>query len=109
MSTLPLTLVLMTMPPKPFEALKHLADNPDASARAQEVGVALNSVPELQKWLRQLRQDAVLELRADGLSHAEVGKVIGTSRARAQQIAEGRTTGRRAAEEGPEEASNPGA
>lgn len=109
MSTLPLTLVLMRTPPKPFEALKYLADNPDASARAQEVGAALNAVPELQKWLRQLRQDAVLELRADGLSHAEVGKVIGTSRARAQQIAEGRTTGRRADEERSEEASKPDA
>jgi hypothetical protein len=99
----------MTTPPSPFEALKHLADNADAGARAREVGAALNAVPELQKWLRQLRQDAVLELRADGLSHAEVGKVIGTSRARAQQIAEGRTTGRRAAGETPEEGSNPGA
>lgn len=99
----------MTTPPKPFETLKHLAGNPDAGARAQEVGAALNAVPELQKWLRQLRQDAVLELRADGLSHAEVGKVIGTSRARAQQIAEGRTTGRRAADEASEEGSNPGA
>lgn len=99
----------MTTPPPPFETLKHLTDNADASERAKELGAALNAVPELQKWLRQLRQDAVLELRADGLSHAEVGKVIGTSRARAQQIAEGRTTGRRAADEAPEEASNPGA
>ncbi|MFD6180040.1 hypothetical protein [Streptomyces goshikiensis] len=99
----------MTTPPPPFETLKHLADNTDASERAKEVGVALNAVPELQKWLRQLRQEAVLELRADGLSHAEVGKLIGTSRARAQQIAEGRTTGRRAVEEGPQEGSNPGA
>lgn len=96
----------MTTPPTPFEALKHLADNEDPGERAKEVGAALNAVPELQKWLRQLRQDAVLELRDGGLSHAEVGKLIGTSRARAQQIAEGRTTGRRA---GPEEVPNPGA
>lgn len=99
----------MTTPPSPFEALKHLMDNADASERAREIGSALNAVPELQKWLRQLRQDAVLELRADGLSHAEVGKVIGTSRARAQQIAEGRTTGRRAVDEVSEQGSNPGA
>lgn len=100
----------MTTPPTPFETLKHLADSRDPAERAKEIGAALNAVPELQKWLRQLRQDAVLELRADGLSHAEVGKVIGTSRARAQQIAEGRTTGRRAVADGaPEEASNTGA
>lgn len=99
----------MTTPPNPFEALKRLTENTDAGERAKEVGAALNAVPELQKWLRQLRQDAVLELRADGLSHAEVGKLIGTSRARAQQIAEGRTTGRRVVDEAPEQDSNPGA
>lgn len=85
----------MTTPPTPFEALKHLADTDDPTERAKQAGVALNAVPELQSWLRQVRQEAVLEMRAGGLSHAEVGKQLGVSRARAQQIAEGRTTGRR--------------
>lgn len=89
----------MTTPPSPFEALKHLADTNDQVERAKQAGIALNAVPQLQGWLRQVRQDAVLEMRAEGLSHAEVGKQLGISRARAQQIAEGRTTGKRADDE----------
>lgn len=87
----------MTHPPSPFENLKHLAEQGDATQRAKDVSAALRAVPELQTWLRQIRQDAVREMRdEDGMSHADVGKEIGTSRARAQQIYEGRTTGKRA-------------
>jgi DNA-directed RNA polymerase specialized sigma24 family protein len=86
----------MTTPPSPFEALKHLAEQGDATQRAKEVGAALNAIPDLQRWLREIRQGAVQEMRSEGMSHAEVGKAIGVSRGRAQQIAEGRTTGKRA-------------
>jgi hypothetical protein len=86
----------MDTPPTPFEALKEFATATDPAARARTAGNALKAVPELQKWLRRVRQDAVLELRGSGYSHADVAKEIGTSRARAQQIAEGRTTGKRA-------------
>jgi hypothetical protein len=89
----------MTTPPSPFENLKHLAEQGDPTQRAKDVGAALQAIPELQHWLREIRQAAVQEMRADGLSHAEVGKTIGVSRARAQQIAEGRTTGKRAESE----------
>lgn len=85
----------MTTPPSPFENLKHLAEQSDAAQRAKDVGAALQAIPELQHWLREIRQSAVQEMRDDGLSHADVAKELGTSRARAQQIAEGRTTGRR--------------
>lgn len=89
----------MTTPPPPFENLKHLAEQGDAIRRAKDVGTALQAIPELQKWLRALRQEAVREMRDDdGLSHAQVAQEIGTSRARAQQIYEGRTTGKRADE-----------
>ncbi|MEV5451531.1 sigma-70 family RNA polymerase sigma factor [Streptomyces sp. NPDC052535] len=86
----------MTTPPNPFEALKHLAEQVDPVQRAKDVGAALNAIPELQRWLREVRQSAVQGMRADGMSHAEVGKELGISRARAQQIAEGRTSGKRA-------------
>lgn len=90
----------MTNPPSPFENLKHLAEQGDATQRAKDVGTALQAIPELQHWLREIRQVAVQEMRENGLSHAEVGRELGLSRARAQQIAEGRTTGKRAASEG---------
>lgn len=86
----------MTTPPSPFENLKHLAEQGDPTQRAKAVGAALQAIPELQHWLREIRQGAVREMRDEGKSHAEVGKELGLSRARAQQIAEGRTTGKRA-------------
>lgn len=86
----------MTNPPSPFENLKHLAEQGDPTQRAKDVGTALQAIPELQHWLREIRQGAVQEMRDEGMSHAEVGKELGLSRARAQQIAEGRTSGKRA-------------
>ena len=86
----------MTNPPSPFEHLKHLADQTDPTERAKGVGKVLEAIPDLQHWLREIRQGAVQEMRDDGMSHADVGKELGLSRARAQQIAEGRTTGKRA-------------
>lgn len=100
----------MTTPPSPFENLKHLAEQGDAAQRAKDVGAALQAIPELQTWLREIRQGAVQEMRDEGMSHAQVAGELGISRARAQQIAEGRTTGRRAgASETSEEGPNPGA
>ncbi|KAB1146847.1 sigma-70 family RNA polymerase sigma factor [Streptomyces luteolifulvus] len=92
----------MTTPPSPFENLKHLAEQGDPTQRAKTVGAALQAIPELQHWLREIRQGAVQEMRDEGMSHADVGKELGLSRARAQQISEGRTTGKRAATESAE-------
>ncbi|MFI1485743.1 sigma-70 family RNA polymerase sigma factor [Streptomyces sp. NPDC020747] len=86
----------MTTPPSPFENLKHLAEQGDPIQRAKDVGKVLEAIPDLQHWLREVRQGAVQEMRNEGMSHAEVGKELGLSRARAQQIVEGRTTGKRA-------------
>lgn len=66
----------------------------DPTDRAKAASALLDAIPTLQSALREIRQTAVLELRAQGLSHNEVGIAIGTSRSRAQQIAEGRTSGR---------------
>lgn len=89
----------MTNPPSPFESLKHLAEQGDTIQRAKDVGAALQAIPDLQKWLREIRREAVLEMRDGGLSHARVAAELGISRARAQQITEGRTTGKRADQE----------
>lgn len=90
----------MTNPPSPFEALKHLAEQGDATQRAKDVGAALNAVPDLQRWLREIRQQAVQEMHDSGLSYDQIGKELGMHRVRAHQIAEGRTTGKRAGEAG---------
>lgn len=43
---------------------------------------------------RKIRQDAVNELRAQGLSLTAIGELIGQHRNRVQQISEGRTGGK---------------
>ena len=92
----------MDTPPEPFEALRQLVDaSATPKQRALDLGKALKAIPDLQKWLRHAREMTVAEMRDEGMSHADVAKVLGISRARAQQIAEGRTTGKRA-DPGPE-------
>lgn len=64
----------------------------DPTTRAVAVGKLLDEVPAIQAALRQLRQDAVVEMRdAGGMSHAQVAEALGTTRSRAQQIYEGKT------------------
>lgn len=95
MSSLALTLNGMDQPPTPFGPLARTFKDPDPAKRAKHLGAALDAVPQLQAWLRGERQQAVQEMRAAGMSHGDVAKELGISRARAQQIAEGRTTGKR--------------
>lgn len=76
---------------EPYEALFALLKIPDPTDRARALGDALHHLPEVQAQLRQARQDAVLEMRAAGMSHADVADKLGITRSRAQQIAEGKT------------------
>lgn len=70
-----------------------LAAIDDPTDRAKTAGALLDAVPQLQRTLRETRQAAVLNLRAGGFSHGAVAAALGISRSRAQQIAEGRTSG----------------
>lgn len=65
----------------------------DPAERAREVGRRLGLIPRHQERLRKLRQAAVLELRAQRLSYAQIGEMLGLHRNRVQQIAEGRSAG----------------
>lgn len=71
---------------------------PDPAKRAKAIGDVLAKLGDLIPQLRADRQAAVQQLRADGWSHQQVADALGISRGRAQQIAEGRATGRRRAE-----------
>jgi uncharacterized membrane protein len=85
---------------EPFAALRALADIPDATERAKQLSAALAKFPDIQAEMKAARHQAVAEMRAAGMSHADVGAELGVSRSRAQQIAEGRTTGKRKDEDG---------
>lgn len=85
----------MDMPPHSFEALTDLAADEDPTERAKTLGAAIDEVPELQAWLRRARQQAVAEMHEQGVgSFADIGKILGFTRARAQQIATGYVGGR---------------
>lgn len=65
----------------------------DPAERAKEIGKRMAEIPTYQARLREMRQRAVLEMRALKMTYAEIGEVIGLHRNRVQQIAEGRTAG----------------
>lgn len=65
----------------------------DPVERALEIGRRLTAIPQHQERLREMRRTAVLELRAQNLSYAEIGRRLGLHRNRVQQIAEGRVGG----------------
>lgn len=82
----------MTDPFAPLRALKKITN---ATERAKALSAALKVLPDVANELKEARHQAVTDMRGDGMSHADVAAVLGISRARAQQIAEGRTTGKR--------------
>jgi len=73
-----------------IDQIEHIAD---PEARALEVGRRLGQLPDFQERLRRIRQAAVLEMRGEGLSYAEIGRRLKLHRNRVQQIAEGRPGG----------------
>lgn len=86
----------MDKPPNPFGSLARLAKADDPTARARALGQALDAMPDLQAWISNARREAVLAMREEGQSYGDIAKNLGFSRSRAQQIVEGRVTGRRA-------------
>lgn len=67
----------------------------DAGERAIAAGALLKNWPDLHRQVREVRQQAVIVLRQQGMSHADIAKLLGVTKSRAAQIAEGRLTGRR--------------
>lgn len=83
-------------PPPIFAELVELSAATDPVIRARVLGRALDSFPDFQVWLGHTRREAVLAMREEGQSYGDIAKNLGFSRSRAQQIVEGRVTGRRA-------------
>ncbi|MFE7954404.1 hypothetical protein [Streptomyces sp. NPDC057413] len=71
------------------EAIKAFEAIEDDEACAVAVSQALKDWPEHQVRLRELRQERVRSLKAQGKTWPEIGRLLGISAARAQQIAAG--------------------
>lgn len=67
----------------------------DPAERAREIGRRLALFTEWNARLSDMRQAAVTEMRANGMSLAAIGRELGLHRNRVQQIAEGRPGGGR--------------
>lgn len=77
----------------PLTGIDAIEQITDPAERAKEIGKRLEDIPTFQARLRQMRQAAILEMRAKGLSYGAIAAVVGLHRNRIQQIAEGRTSG----------------
>ncbi|WDZ87171.1 hypothetical protein [Micromonospora cathayae] len=65
----------------------------DPAERARQAGQRLAAIPAWQERLRKIRQAAVVEMKAQNLSYADIGRELGLHRNRIQQILEGRSAG----------------
>jgi len=74
----------------------------DLDMQTTAVVELLRVVQEAEPKLTELRERIVHARRARGESHAEVATAFRISRGRAQQIAEGRQTGRRSVRPAPD-------
>ena len=75
----------------PLEDLPRIRAIEDPAEQAREAGRVLNDLPKWQTELREIRQAAVLKMRAKGMSHQEIADELGISRNRAANIAAGLT------------------
>ncbi|MGW1998515.1 helix-turn-helix domain-containing protein [Embleya sp. NPDC001921] len=70
-------------------AVDDLEKIPDAGERAKALGELLLEIPSFHSKVREMRQQAVLVLRQQGLSWQDIGDLLGVGRSRAKRIAEG--------------------
>lgn len=92
----------MTSPEEVQAVIERVIATPDPAERARTIGRVLELIrTTINPLLRDARQAAVQEMRSAGMSHQDVAAELGVARGRAQQIAEGRRTGKRKTVEEP--------
>lgn len=72
-----------------FEAMDGLEAIADPTARAREISKVLLDSPTRSKRLKELRREAVLELREQGLSYRKIAAEVGVSLGTVQDILRG--------------------
>lgn len=72
-----------------LEAIAALEEISDDEARAKAVTAVLDQWPYQHTRLREVRQRAVLNLRAQGKTWKQIGDILGVHFTRARQIAQG--------------------
>ncbi|MEV3946997.1 sigma factor-like helix-turn-helix DNA-binding protein [Streptomyces halstedii] len=77
-----------------LDAIDALSEHGDAAERARRLTVLLDELPGRQSKARELRQQAVRELRDEGMTLRAIGELLGISFGRVRQIADGVTNPR---------------
>lgn len=72
-----------------LEVVDSLEDMEDPAERARRAGKLLALWPEQHTRLREIRQAAVVAMRAQKISYRQIAKALGISLARVQQIEAG--------------------
>jgi DNA-directed RNA polymerase specialized sigma24 family protein len=72
-----------------LEAVDSLAALDDPAERARRAGRLLAELPDQQARLRQIRQAAVIAMRAQNISYRQIAKQLGMSVTRVTQIEAG--------------------
>ncbi|MBW1601416.1 hypothetical protein JJV70_04700 [Streptomyces sp. JJ66] len=72
-----------------LEVLDSLERMDDPAERARKAGALLKAWPDQHMRLREIRQAAVVALRAKNVSYRNIAKTLGISLARVQQIEAG--------------------
>lgn len=79
-----------------------------ATDRAQRLTQLLDQWPDTHAKVREMRQQAVAELHASGLSYRKIGDLLGISFGRVRQIVDGVTNPRTQKAKGPDDDDQPG-
>ena len=77
-----------------LDAIDALGQSGDATERAQKLTGLLDEWSKRHARIRELRQEAVQEMHASGMSYRAIGTVLGISFSRARHIAQGITNPR---------------
>ncbi|MET7933467.1 helix-turn-helix domain-containing protein [Streptomyces sp. NPDC005322] len=72
-----------------LEVVDSLEAMEDPAERARKAGRLLAELPNQQSRLREIRQAAVVAMRAQKISYRQIAKTLGISLARVQQIEAG--------------------
>jgi DNA-directed RNA polymerase specialized sigma24 family protein len=76
------------------DAIGSLEAVEDPADRARRAARLLDEWPQQHSRLREIRQQAVIAMRADGMSYRKIAEAIGVHFTRVKQIETGETTSR---------------
>lgn len=76
------------------DAVDALAAIPDATERAKAAGDFIDATRETSPRVTAIRQEAIKQMRADGMTYRAIGERLGIHFTRVKQLESGESTGK---------------